>query len=453
MEKFHDKRVIGKVTRVVSQIVGQQTTRLWTLATDKREYERMKTLFNGELQSVLDDQKISEVLRQMSVAELSDEDVLIALHDPCDIRKEYSEKLENLGTVRDLKGNLVNGYTTFNTVCVNGDGKRLHLSDITVYSNGDKEHYIKQAELDALVKKQVKSIKKKEDVNLTERETAILQLLEEDEVVNLGRVARKQLRAVSQQFKEANPTIAVWHVLDRQFDGAPLFEFITHHLNDNFVIRMKISRNSNEKSVNEEGNSYAVKLKDVPLDGKQVDVLDKVRFKKKVYQQAKRVIEWGSLTLEGETYTVVRVTLSKRDGTPIFKHPMILLTNHSIETYQDALSIYRIYLMRSKIEEVFKFIKSAVGWEQFQVRDWESIKNLIALAFFIGGYFYKIQPQLARHPVIQWLCQLGNGKGKITRHFFMEGLKNLLIHHHVEQMRKQTNLTAFEWESILSFVP
>ena len=116
----------------------------------------MKTLFNGELQSVLDDQKISETLRQMSVAELSDEDVVIALHDPCDIRKAYSEKLENLGIVRDLNGNLVNGFNTFNTVCVNGDGKRLHLSDITVYSNGDETHYVKQAELDALVKKQVK---------------------------------------------------------------------------------------------------------------------------------------------------------------------------------------------------------------------------------------------------------------------------------------------------------
>ncbi len=411
----------------------------------------MKTLFNGELQSVLDDQKISEVLRDMSVAELSDEDVVIALHDPCDIRKEYSEKLENLGIVRDLNGNFINGFNTFNTVCVNGDGKRLHLSDITVYSNGDKAHYVKQAELDALVKKQVESIKKKEEVELTERETAILQLLREDELVNLGQITRNQLSAVSQQFKEANPEIAVWHVLDRQFDGAPLFEFIKHELNDTFVIRLKISRNSNEKSINEAGKEYAVKLKDVPLSDKRVEILDKVRIKKKVYQQVKRVIEWGTLILEGETYYVVRVTLLQRNGAPIFKHPMLLLTNHCVKTHQEALSIYRLYLMRSKIEEVFKFIKSAVGWEEFQVRDWESIKNLIATAFFIGGYFYKIEPQLSQHPAIEWLCQLGNGKGKVTRHFFLEGLGNLLIHRHVERMREQSELTDFEWEEILSF--
>lgn len=413
----------------------------------------MKTLVNGELQSVLDNQKISEVLRDISVGKLSDEDVVIALHDPCDIRKEYSEKLENLGIVRDLNGHFVNGFNTFNTVCVNGDGKQLHLSDITVYSNGDKAHYVQQTELDALVQKQVKSIKKKEPVNLTERETTILQLLEEDELVNLGQVTRNQLRAVSQQFKEANPKIAVWHVLDRQFDGMPLFEFIKYDLNDTFVIRLKISRNSNEKSVNEENKAVAVKLKDVPLSGKQVEILNKVRIKKKIYQQVKRVIEWGTLILEGTTYYVVRVTLLKRDGTPIFKHPMLLLTNHPVESYQEGLSIYRLYLMRSKIEEVFKFVKSAVGWEQFQVRDWESIKNLIALAFFIGGYFYTIEPHLAEHPIVKWLCQVGNGKGKVTRHFFLEGLKNLLTHHHVEQMREQAKLTASEWDAVLTFVP
>jgi predicted RNA binding protein with dsRBD fold (UPF0201 family) len=451
LAKFNDKRIIEKITQTITQIISQQTIRLWTLAKDKREFERMKTLFDGSLQSVLDDKKISETLRQMSVDGLSDEDVVIALHDPCDIRKEYAEKLENLGIVRDLEGKLINGYNTFNTVCVNGDGKRLHLSDITVYSNGDKEHYVKQAELDELVKKQVASIKKKEEVVFSEREKAILRLLEDDEVVNLTRITQNQLQSVSEQFKVANPDIEVWHVLDRQFDSAPLFEFITHHLRDKCVIRLKVSRNSNEKSIHEDGKEYGVKLKDVPFANKRVDTLDKVRLKKKVYQQVKRVIEWGTLVLAGETYHVVRVTLLKRDGAPIFKQPMLLLTNHAISSGQEALAIYRIYLMRSKIEEVFKFVKNALGWEEFQVRDWESIKNLIATAFFIGGYFYQLEPQLGQHPAIQWLCQLGNGKGQVTRHYFLEGLRNLLIHHHVQRMREQSDLTDFEWEEILSF--
>ena len=453
MSKYKDVRVKEKIKETVRKIISGKTIKLWRIAEDKREYERMRTLFNGELKTVLDDKKVSETLREMSVEGLGREEVVIALHDPCDIRKEYAEKLENLGVVRNLKGKFVSGYNTFNTVCVDAKGQQLHLSDISVYSNGDKTHFVKQEELDELVKKQVASVKKKVAVEYTEREKAILQLLEKEEVVNVGRVTRKQLQAVSDQFKAANPEVEMWHVLDRQFDGAPLFEFITHNLEDKCVIRLKISRNSNATYMNDAGKESAVKLKDVPLIGSQTDVLDKVRCKKKVYQQAKRILEWGTLVLDDEIYHVVRVTLQKRDGTPIFKQPMLLLTNHPVTTAADALSIYRIYLMRSKIEDVFKFVKNALGWEQFQVRDWESIKNLIATAFFIGGYFYKIEPHLADHPVLDWLCQLGNGKGKVTRHFLLEGLRYLLIHQHVELIRQQSDLSDPDWHDILSFSP
>lgn len=440
-----------KIEQTVRRIVSHKTIRLWTIAEDKREYERMRTLFNGELKSVLDDKQVSETLREMSVGGLSDEEVVIALHDPCDIRKEYAEKMEKLGVVRDLNGKLVTGYNTFNTVCVNGDGKRLHLSDISVYSNGDKEHFVKQKELDELMRKQVASVKKKQEAVYTEREKEILELVKKDEVVNLGEITRTQLRRVSEQFKAANPEVELWHVLDRQFDGAPLFEYITHELEDRCVIRLKVSRNSNTTITDEKGKQRAVKLKDVALDGKQVETLDKVRIKRKVYQQLKRMLEWGTLVLDSVTYHVVRVTLLKRDGTPVYKQPMLLLTNHPLANQQDALAIYRIYLMRSKIEEVFKFVKNAVGWEDFQVRDWESIKNLIATAFFIGGYFYQLEPQLAHHPTVHWLCQLGHGKGQISRHFLLEGLRNLLIHLHVERLRQLSGLSDHEWDDILAF--
>jgi len=428
------------------------TIRLWTLASDKREFERMKTAFDGSLQSVLDDEIVSGVLREQCVRGLGKEKMVIALHDPCDIRKAESEKLEKLGKVRDLDRNIINGYSTFNTVCVDVEGKQLHFSDITVYSNRDEERYVKQAELNGIVKKEVRGIKNGEEVKRTEREEEILQLLERGEAVNIGIVTREQLRAVSRQFKEANPKIEVHHVLDREFDETALFEFIDGELEDTFTIRLQISRNSNEV-VEVDGKERAVKLKDVRLSGRKEEILDKVRIKKKVYQQAKRIIEWGDLTLDGVTYTVVRVSLLRRDGKPIFKQPMLLLTNKTVTTYQDALSIYRFYLMRSKIEEVFKFVKQAVGWEQFQVRDWESIKNLIAFAFFIGGYFYAIEPRLADHPVITWLCLLGNGKGKVTRHYFLQGLQALLIHQHVETIKQQTAQTSPEWLDILEFVP
>ena len=128
---------------------------------------------------------------------------------------------------------------------------------------------------------------------------------------------------------------------------------------------------------------------------------------------------------------------------------MLLITNYTLTNYQQALGVYRIYLQRAKIEGVFKFVKNALGWEDFQVRDWESIQNIIALAFFIGGYFYEIEPELAHHPGMQWLCALGGGKGIISRHFFLEGLKNQLINQHVERFREKTQLKTEDRSDIL----
>jgi len=134
-------------------MVSFQTTQLWTLSADANEYERMHNLFSGRLKSVLDDEKISSALREKTATSFSGEEFVLALHDPCDIRKPYAKKLENIGRVRDLDGNMINGYSTLGTVCLSPDSQTLHLSDISVFSNGDKEHYVLQAELDAIHKR------------------------------------------------------------------------------------------------------------------------------------------------------------------------------------------------------------------------------------------------------------------------------------------------------------
>ena len=436
---------------IVSKMVSSQTTQLWTLAEDANEYERMHNLFSGKLKSVLNDEKISSALREKTSVALGGEELVFALHDPCDIRKPYSKKLDSIGRVRDLQGNMINGYSTLGTVCLSSDGQELHFSDISIFSNGDKEHYVLQTELDVVLKKQEKAKKTQEVADLTKREKEIVKLLENETLVNLRRVVHTQLQRVSKELKKENENLSICHVLDRQMDGVPYFSFIDEELEDFFVIRLKISRNSNEFIVNEEGKEIAIKLKDLSMPHKQVEVIKKVRLNKKVYQDLTRIVEWGVLKLEGKIYSVVRIILLNRNGKEVFLQPMLLITNLPIKKSKEALETYLIYLKRAKIEGVFKFVKNALGWEEFQVRDWASIKNIIALAFFIGGYFYEIEPELANNPVILWLCQLGGGKGKITRHYFLEGLKNLLIHQQVERFREKTRLKSDEWSDIMEF--
>lgn len=86
--------------------------------------------------------------------------------------------------MRDLEGQLIHGYSTFAKVCVSSDGAKTQLSDISLFSNGDAEYYVHQKELDELEKKQKKATKNNEEVDLSERERKIIELLEADEITN-----------------------------------------------------------------------------------------------------------------------------------------------------------------------------------------------------------------------------------------------------------------------------
>jgi len=445
LSNFKDSRVVENVTSLVQNIIEHKSIRLWSISEDKAEFERSKRLLDGSLKSVLDDQKISVAIRAHSVAALGDEARLIVLHDPCDIRKEHAQVLEKLGQVRDLAGKLINGYSTFNSVAVDVSGKKLYPVDLAVYSNGD-EHYVSVAELKALAKGQLQQAD-------PQRAEQIEQFIQEESHLNLPRLSRAQIKQVSQAFKQKNPGIILCHVLDRQFDGLDYFEFIDQELQDEFVIRAKISRNSNEVVVAEEtAETVAVKLKDVEFAHTQTWLLQKLRVKKKLYQDAQCLTEWGTLVLNRRAYTVVRISLTDRQGKPIYKQPLLLITNIAVKTAEQARGIYGLYLMRAKIEAVFKFLKDVLGWEEFQVRDYEAIKNIIALAFFVGGYFYEIGSDLTQNPTIELIAQLGGGKGKVTRYYFLQGLKKLLVHASVARFVKEQAISDDLFEQMLAFV-
>ncbi len=83
---------------------------------------------------------------------------------------------------------------------------------------------------------------------------------------------------------------------------------------------------------------------------------------------------------------------------------MLLISNYVITGEKMALWIFHRYLKRSKIEGVFKFLKKHQGWEHFQVCDFESIQNVIVLAYFIGGYFYEVESALTHDPAMKEIC-------------------------------------------------
>lgn len=109
-------------------VVEHKTIKLWSIFKNRSDYVKMSRLLGlEEAKNILDDKKISAALLESGVAKLADKSELLILHDGSDIRKQYSSKLEELGKVRDLDGNIINGYSSFNSVAVDLHGKEVTL--------------------------------------------------------------------------------------------------------------------------------------------------------------------------------------------------------------------------------------------------------------------------------------------------------------------------------------
>lgn len=422
-------------------MVQHKTPRIHAISGDRNEFDRSKTLLDNSLKEVLDDKKVSEALRENSIEKFSGKKRVYVPSDHCDIRKKHSWKMENIGKVLDLNKKVINGFYTLASVGIDENKHDVTLLDVTVFSNRE-ERFIKQDELERFKNGNIEDKVRKAEIKV---------LVDEDRHINMILSLMRQTQSVSKTLKLSNPCISVCHIHDRFADINEYFAHVDQKLKDEFVIRGTAKRVSNQTKVNEKGKIVKIKLIDSEFKNKESQVIEKLRLKGKIYQQAESIIEWDRVKIENNWYTTVRITLKTREEKNIFKKPMLLISNIKVDSYIEAKEIYHIYLLRSKIEAVFKFLKDVLGWEEFQVRDWESIKNIIALCFFVGNYFYEIESTLIEHPTIEIICQLGDGKGTFSRFYFLKGLEKLLIAESVFRFKEDRGISDDEWREVTDF--
>jgi hypothetical protein len=373
-------------------------------------------LLSGRLKNSLTPEGINEQTLRAGLSNLSFKSRVEVIHDGSDIRKPYSKLLPHLTKVKSLEKQIVNGYNTFNSVVISDLDKRLHLLASTPYSNSDPNY------------------NQTIGAGFTQNDIVFGQIKQTDE-------------ALKTQF----PDIKVRHLFDRGHDDQNLFEFVDD-LESTFIVRAKSNRNSNEFILDDKGKPVFIKLIDGILEQTQERVLEKFVWKNKVFPQAKMTITWGKLTLKNKTYSVVKVQVFDREKNPIFKNQMLLITNELVNSFESAFEIYQPYLRRSKIENVFKFLKDQLGWEEFRVRDFMVIQNIITLCFFVAGYFYENQHDMVKDTQVITICQLAKSKGKVTKYFYLEGLKILANFILFQDFIKQQNLTQEQVNQLLSMV-
>jgi hypothetical protein len=414
------------------------------MSKDKREYDVFRGLINGEQVATLESEKLlSCVAKRVESLLGNTQGRYYVLHDGCDIRKPNSKEMEHLGQVMSLSKQVIPGYKTMNSVVVNTDNQSVELLCHELYSN-KMPNYIGETVLNnADLRAQLRA----EQLAMVEAKTYI----------NTKVLLFKSLQTSSNFLKKLNEKNVVCHILDREHDDEETFNQIDTELKDEFVIRAKGNRCSHETytPLTPKGKPSKRlahrKLIDKKFKYSSSYEIETITIKGKTYTHVRATIEWESLELGEKTYNVVRVTLTK-DGTPLFLQPMLLITNKAITCAEEAKNIYMTYLLRSKIEVVFKFLKQNLGWEAFQVRDFNSIKNLLALAFFLVGFFPELQTELESHPIAIHLCQLARSKGKITLHFLLKGLEKLAHFEEVRAWMEEYEVTEEQIQELLAHI-
>jgi hypothetical protein len=76
------------------------------------------------------------------------------------------------------------------------------------------------------------------------------------------------------------------------------------------------------------------------------------------------------------------------------KEPLLLLTNLESTDSRLCVTITKVYLLRWRIEEYYKFKKQGFGFEKFLVRSLQSIRNLDLLLSIAIGYIGTLSEQI-----------------------------------------------------------
>ena len=393
----------------------------------------MSRTLTGENKSTdLEPSKINDILLEQACEKLSCAKKIDVIHDPSDIRKPHSKKAEKLGKVRDLNGDIINGYSTHNAVALVPGDKAVHLLSHVSYSNKDPKF------LKADFIKKIKAGKS------FEGDKEAKALYDSGDYFNKKTLSIGEIKKIGKALKSKNPEAVITHILDREFDDNDYLNFIDAELDQEFIIRAKKSRALEGRDV----DGKKLKLNKADFDHEGEKVFQKLTIGKQCIQDGKIIISFGGF----EGYNAVKIRINGRDGNRIFKDDMVLLTNKKVSTTEEAYEVYMGYVSRAKIEYVFKFLKQGLGWEEMQIKNFKGIQNLLAVCFYVASYLYEMGKEKAYDDYAILLAKLGDGKGKVTKHFIIKGIRKLLTYHLVDQFFKENDVSQEEQNELSDVV-
>jgi len=222
--------------------------------------------------------------------------------------------------------------------------------------------------------------------------------------------------------------------LDRGFDDNKFYNYFLDK-EEKFVIRAKKNRNVIHKGKSENILKVANKYK-----GKYtLDFKDK--FGKEIQVKISYIPIKLSCNKDKDLVLVAVYGLGKT--------PMMLITNMESESKRIAVTIAKVYLMRWRIEEYFKFKKQQFDLEDIRVRGLNSIKTLNLLLTFAVGFIGILSEQMEEtifaYEVIEHSERIYDKKAKFVYYQVARGIYNILkktntgIRSFIENIKKEAS--------------
>jgi hypothetical protein len=281
------------------------------------------------LQDLSDDERNVVMDNYLKAIKPRYNDQSVIVIDGSDITKPASTRLEALCQVRDgSTGEIGIGYHTVGAAVLSSENKLPFGVYSRIYSSTEKEF-----------------------------------VSEDQEMLDC-------FDFLSGHFKKTNI-----RTMDRGFDNNRYYRYFIEN-GEQFIIRAKKNRNVKYKGKTENilevanrfKGKYALKFKD--KNGRKIDV----------------------------KISIIPIELCEFQGVPLNlvvvygfgEIPMMLITNLDSDDKRICVTVCKVYLMRWRIEEYFKFKKQCFDYENLRVRSLKSIRNLDFLLTMAIGYISKL---------------------------------------------------------------
>ncbi len=307
----------------------------------------------------------AEALREQylqSVGTNFDESTIL-IFDDSDVSKSCSSKLECLCRVRDgSTGKLTTGYWSAGVSALTAK----HKQPIPVYSR--------------------------------------LYSSEEEGYISNNAETLKALGFISTHFPKE-----IIRAFDRGYDAGFIFDYLIPH-QENFIVRM------NDRSIVYKGDKTLISKLIVKFKGKYA-----LKFKAKNGKKANCKISIVPVSLPTYPDTALNLVICRDLG----KEPLLLLTNLNSDDNRLCVAITKIYLMRWRIEEYYKFKKQVFGFEKFLVRSLKSIRNLDLLLSIAIGFVGILSEKVAESSEVLEIIEASKrlyGLSKFTFYAIADGL-------------------------------